>query len=88
MLFWRASAGQTFGETPYPTGAILRLLIWQTAISYSFGAHNYIDQALTPVSDDEDEQTLDLFAANTHTGARAAVAHVKKIAELTGVRLA
>ena len=64
-------------------GAIIRLLIWQTVITYSPGAHNYMDQALTPVSDDEDE-TLDLLTKTT--GARAAVAHVKKIAELTGGR--
>ena len=42
-------------------------------------------QALTPVGDDEDE-TLDLLTKTT--GGRAAVAHVKKIAELTGVRVA
>jgi len=41
---------------------------------------NYMDQALTPVDDDGDE-TLDLLTKTT--GARAAVAHVKKIAELT-----
>lgn len=84
-LFWARFGRETFVKHLILTGAILRLLIWQTAISYSFGAHNYIDQALTPVSDDEDE-TLDLFTKTT--GARAAVAHVKKIAELTGVRLA
>ncbi len=67
------------------TGAIIRLLIWQTAITCSPGAHNYMDQALTPVSEDEDE-TLDLLTKTT--GARAAVAHVKKIAELTGIRVA
>jgi hypothetical protein len=41
-----------------------------------------MDRALTPVSEDEDE-TLELLTKTT--GARAAVAHVKKkIAELTG----
>ena len=84
-LFWPRFGWETFVKHLILTGAILRLLIWQTAISYSSGAHNYIDQALTPVSDDEDE-TLDLFTKTT--GARAAVAHVKKIAELTGARLA
>jgi hypothetical protein len=44
-----------------------------------------MDQALTPISDDGDE-TLDLPTKTT--GARAAVAHAKKIAELTGVRVA
>jgi hypothetical protein len=42
----------------------------------------YKDTTLTPVSDDE-ETTLDLLT-NT-TGARTAVAHLKKIARLTGV---
>jgi hypothetical protein len=42
-----------------------------------------MDQALTPVRDDEDK-TLDLLTKTA--GAYAAVAHVKKVAELTGVR--
>ena len=67
------------------SGAIGRLLIWKTVIAYSPSAGNYMDQALTPVSDDGDE-TLDLLTKTT--GARAAVAHAKKIAELTGVRVA
>ena len=65
-------------------GAIGRLLIWQTVIAYGPGARNYMDQALTPVSDDGDE-TLDLLTKTT--GARAAVAHIKKIAGLTSVRI-
>jgi len=84
-LFWLRFGWDTFVKHVILTGAIIRLLIWQTAIAHGPGAHNYMDQALTPVSDDEDE-TLDLFTKTT--GARAAVAHVKKIAELTGVRLA
>ena len=42
--------------------------------------HRYMDQALTPVRDD-DEQTLDLLTKTD--GGRAAVAHQKKIEELT-----
>jgi radical SAM superfamily enzyme len=84
-LFWSRFAWQTFAKHVILTGAIIRLLAWQTAIKYSPGARDYMDQALTPVSDDEDE-TLDLLTKTT--GARAAVAHVKKIAELTGVRVA
>jgi hypothetical protein len=48
-------------------------------------AFEYRDQALAPVSDDGDE-TLDLLTKTT--GGREAVAHVKKIAGLTGVRIA
>jgi hypothetical protein len=39
-----------------------------------------MDQALTPVHDDDDE-TLDLMTKTT--GARAAVAHIKRVDELT-----
>jgi hypothetical protein len=56
----------------------------QTVFTYSPGASDYSDQALAPVSDDGDE-TLDLLTKTT--GGRAAVAHVKKIAALTGVRV-
>ena len=41
----------------------------------------YLDQALEPVHNDENE-TLGLLTQTT--GALAAIAHVKKIAELTG----
>ena len=59
--------------------------MWQTVIACTPRAGDYADQALAPVSDDGDE-TLDLLTKTT--GARAAVAHVKKIAALTGVRVA
>jgi hypothetical protein len=42
--------------------------------------YRYMDQALTPVRDDE-ENTLDLLTKTD--GARAAIAHQKKIEELT-----
>jgi hypothetical protein len=44
-------------------------------------ARTYTDIALTPVGDDED-MTLDLL--NNTTGANAAVAHLRKVAALTG----
>ena len=84
-FFWPRFGWETFVKHMIITGAIVRLLIWQTAIMYSPGARNYMDQALAPVSDNEDE-TLDLLTKTT--GALAAVAHVKKIAKLTGVRVA
>ena len=84
-FFWPRFGWETFVKHLILTGAIVRLLIWQIAIMYSPGARYYMDQALTPVSDDEDE-TLDLLTKTT--GALAAVAHIKKIAELTGVRVA
>jgi radical SAM superfamily enzyme YgiQ (UPF0313 family) len=42
--------------------------------------HRYVDQALTPVRED-DEETLDLLTKTT--GAQAAIAHQKKIDKLT-----
>jgi radical SAM superfamily enzyme YgiQ (UPF0313 family) len=84
-LFWPRFGWETLVKHVILTGAIGRLLIWKTVIAYSPGAGNYMDRALTPVSDDGDEM-LDLLTKTT--GARAAVAHTKKIAELTGVRVA
>ena len=83
-LFWPRFAWETLVKHAVLAGAIGRLLIWQMIIANGSGAHNYMDQALTPVSDDGDE-TLELLTKTT--GGRAAVAHAKKIAELTGVRV-
>ena len=84
-MFWLRFGWETFVKHLILIGAAGRLLIWQTIITYSPGAVDYRDQALAPVSDDGDE-TLDLLTKTT--GGRAAVAHVKKIAGLTGVRIA
>ena len=43
----------------------------------------YMDPALTPVGDDDDE-TLDLLTKTT--GAGAALAHIRKVAVLTGAQ--
>ena len=79
-LFWPRFAWETVMKHVIMAVAIGRLFAWQTAIACGPGVRNYMDQALTPVDDDGDE-TLDLLTKTT--GARAAVAHVKKIAELT-----
>jgi radical SAM superfamily enzyme len=83
LFFWLRFTWETLLKHAILAGAIGRLLIWQTVIAYGPGAYNYMDQALTPVSDDGDE-TFDLLTKTT--GARAAVAHVKKIARLTSAR--
>jgi radical SAM superfamily enzyme YgiQ (UPF0313 family) len=62
----------------------LRLLIWiqqtSTRVRRDPHRHDYVDRALTPVSD-EDMETLDLL---THSeAAREAVAHARKVAQLT-----
>jgi hypothetical protein len=51
------------------------------AIKRDPNARSYMDLALTPVHDDDDT-TLDLLTKTT--GARAAVAHIHKVNELTG----
>jgi len=63
----------------------LRLMIWLLRTSQRIyndkNRHAYIDQALTPVTDDETE-TLELF---THSeAARQSVQHIQKVAQLTG----
>jgi hypothetical protein len=57
-----------------------RLLRSSLAIARDPDARAYTDQALTPGHDDD--VILDLLTKTT--GARAAVAHLKKIAGLTG----
>jgi hypothetical protein len=62
----------------------LLAMIWQVVrikrrIERDPNRHRYIDQALTPVADD-DEETLDLLT-KTH-GAKAAIAHQRKIEDL------
>ena len=83
-LFWPRFAWETLVKHTVLAGAIGRLLVWQTVIANGPGAHIYMDQALTPVSDDGDE-TLELLTKTA--GGRAAVAHAKKIAVLTSVRV-
>jgi radical SAM superfamily enzyme YgiQ (UPF0313 family) len=83
-FFWPRFGWETFVKHVILTGAIGRVLIWQTVIAYGPGGYNYMDQALTPVTDDGDD-TLDLLTKTT--GGSAAVAHFKKIAGLTGVRV-
>lgn len=82
-LFWPRFGWETFAKHMLLAGAILWLFAWQTAIRYSPGARGYMDQALTPVGDDEDE-TLDLLTKTS--GAREAVSHIRKVAELTHAR--
>ena len=82
FMFWPRFVLETVGKHLVIAGAIVRLVAMKMAISRDPAAHAYMDQALTPVGDDNDE-TLDLLTKTT--GGRAAVAHVRKVAELTGV---
>ena len=80
-IFWPRLIWQTLSKHVRLAGAIGRLLLMKTAIERDPNARAYLDQALEPVHNDEDE-TLGLLTQTT--GALAAIAHVKKIAELTG----
>jgi hypothetical protein len=79
--FWPRFAWKTLHKHAVLVGTIGRLLRSSLAIARDPDALAYTDQALTPVRDDDDA-ILDLLTKTT--GARAAVAHVKKVAELTG----
>ena len=80
LLFWPRLAW----ETTRKTCAILSSFAWLTKeaikVARASDRYSYVDQALTPVHDDDDE-TLDLMTKTS--GARAAVAHIKRVDELT-----
>jgi len=81
--FWLRLGLEAFVKHSILLAAAARLVFWQAVVTYTPGAGEYKDQALAPVSNDDDE-TLDLLTKTT--GSRAAVAHIKKIAGLTGAR--
>ena len=83
LTFWLRFLWQTISKHAILAGTVGRLLLMKLAIARDPGARTYMDQALDPVRDSE-EATLDLLTQTT--GARAAIAHVRKIAELTGAR--
>jgi radical SAM superfamily enzyme YgiQ (UPF0313 family) len=79
-IFWPRFIWQTLSKHVLLAGTIGRLLVMALSVTRDPNARAYTDQALEPVRDDDD-RALDLLTQTT--GARAAVAHVKKIAELT-----
>jgi radical SAM superfamily enzyme len=79
--FWPRFGWETLRKHMILAGTFGRLIIWTMVISNASDKRDYMDQALTQVAEDEDE-TLDLLTKTT--GGRAAVAHIKKVAELTG----
>ena len=81
-VFWFRFVWQSVYKHAVLSGTIARLLLWTFAIARSRNARAYMDQALSPVGEDDDA-TLDLLTKTT--GSRAAVAHVKKVAQLTGI---
>ncbi|WP_246660488.1 radical SAM protein [Nitratireductor sp. XY-223] len=81
--FWPGFVWETIAKHVILGGVIARLATTAFFVARGNSARTYTDQALTPVADNEDE-SLDLF--NKTQGGRAAVAHVKKVAAITGAR--
>lgn len=80
-IFWPRFIAETIWKQANFAYLMVQLKLWSWAILRDPAATEYRDAALKPVGDDDDA-TLDLL--NKTTGGRAAVAHIKRIAELTG----
>jgi hypothetical protein len=80
-IFWPRFVAAALYKQAVLAGMIARLFVMKMSIARDPHARAYIDPALTPVDVDNDA-TLDLLTKTT--GANAAVAHIRKIAELTG----
>jgi hypothetical protein len=80
--FWPRFGWETLRKHAVIVGMAARLLILKLLIERDPAAQSYMDQALMPVGDDNDEK-LDLLTKTT--GGRASVAHVNKVAQLTSV---
>ena len=83
-VFWPRFVWETAYKHAVLAGMIVRLVALKMSIARDPHARAYMDPALTPVGDDNDA-TLDLMTKTT--GAGAAVAHIRKVAELTGASL-
>jgi hypothetical protein len=78
--FWSRFAWETIWKQAMLIGLVAKLVTWKIMIEREPNARRYMDQALMPVGDDDDA-TLDLLTKTG--GAKAAIDHQKKIAELT-----
>jgi radical SAM superfamily enzyme YgiQ (UPF0313 family) len=80
LVFWPQFVWETVAKHVALAGTILRISATAFLIKRNPASKNYMDQALTPV-DDSEEEKLDLFTKTA--GGTAAVTHVRKIAQLT-----
>ena len=80
LIFWPSFAFETLRKYAMLARTVVRFAIIWAKISRDPNAKAYMDQALTPVSD-QDDVTLDLLTKTT--GAREAISHQKKVARLT-----
>jgi hypothetical protein len=80
-IFWPRFVWETLYKHVILTGTIARLFVSRMSIACDPHTRTYMDRALAPV-DDDDDATLDLLTKTA--GASAAIAHIRKVAELTG----
>jgi radical SAM superfamily enzyme YgiQ (UPF0313 family) len=83
LIFWARFVSETIGKNAIFAATIGRLLLMKIEIERDANARTYLDQALEPVGDDDDNDASSDLLTQT-SGAVAAVAHAKKIAQLTG----
>jgi hypothetical protein len=79
-VFWPRFVWETLYKHVILAGVIARLLVLKISLACDPHARAYTDRALTPVDDDNDA-TLDLLTKTA--GASTAIAHIRKVAELT-----
>ena len=80
LLFWPRFVAETVVKQARFVGIIAKLAATAWLIARDPASKTYMDKALTPVADD-DEEKLSLFTETA--GGTAAVSHVRRIAELT-----
>jgi hypothetical protein len=80
-LFWCRFVWGTLYKQAILVFTIGRLVLVKAGIDRDPNRQAYMDQALSPVREDEND-TLDLLTLTT--GGSAAVAHIRKVARLTG----
>ncbi len=83
-LFWGRFLRDTISKQAAVSRIIVQLVLLKASIARDPYRRAYIDAALTPVGDDGDA-ALDLLTKTT--GSAAAVAHVRKVARLTGASI-
>jgi hypothetical protein len=76
-LFWPRFAASVVFKHAVLAATIVRLVLWKRAIERDPDARSYMDQALTPVAEDEGD-TLDLMTKTS--GGIASVAHARRVA--------
>jgi hypothetical protein len=79
LVFWPRFGWDTVGKTVIIIVALLKLAASAISTARDPNRHRYMDQALTPV--DDDDSSLDLMTKTG--GAETAVAHIRRVDELT-----